>query len=100
MLRLDPGDSVIFQGRYDFFDDTGRFLPSTVLRMQADPTCPTLRMVSDRELYSIKGLARVFPRTVASVASDLGYVVCLPIPWLPDKVCLGPGPPEQTGLCP
>lgn len=99
-LRIDPGRSVTLQVLYDFRDDSGRDLTTSVLRFQSDPTCPQ-RMVTGPEIYDIRASARLFARTKASDAPPLSYVLCLPVPFIEDRVCLGPkGDHPETALCP
>lgn len=99
-LRLDPGRSVTIQVRYDFRDDSGRDLTSSVLQFDVDPACP-FRRVTGPEIYDIRASVRLFARTKASVAPPLSYVLCLPVPFVDDRTCLGPkGDHPETALCP
>ncbi|MCU0453301.1 MAG: hypothetical protein MUE68_06555 [Bacteroidetes bacterium] len=99
-LRLDPGESVTLQVRYDFRDDSGRDLIASYLELRQDPSCPS-RAVTGPEIYDIRASVRLFPRTQFTVAPPLSYVLCLPVPFVDDRVCLGPkGDHPETALCP
>jgi hypothetical protein len=90
----------VLQVRYDFRDDSGRDLIADVLELRQDPTCP-VRAVTGPEIYDIRGSVQLYPRTRASVAPPLSYVLCLPVPFVEDRVCLGPkGDHVETALCP
>ena len=85
-LRVDPGDSIVFRVRYDFIDDQGRMLLNEGLKMNEDKDCG-LRMVSDRELFVVKGGAIIFSRTLRSDSETLGYPICIVNPFISNKVC-------------
>lgn len=95
-LMIDPGDTVTFRVRYNFFDDSGRNLTEAVMRWRQDPSCG-LRLISENISYLIRAQVRLYPRTDASVASPLIVGYCVPMPWVSDKVC-----PDrvQPGVCP
>lgn len=84
LLRVPPGDSVVFQVSYDWRDDSGRNL-TALFTVRDDPNC-SARVISDPELYRIRANATVFAR--ASEESASLYVgVCWVNAWVNPKFC-------------
>ncbi len=95
-LTLDPGDSVVFRVRYDFFDDTGRDLRDAVMRWMPDPSCE-VRLLSTNMSYEFRASVGMYKRTAATIPPPAIAWWCVPRQWVSDKIC-----PFQTrpGICP
>ncbi len=60
ILTVDPGDSVVLETAWDFTDESGRSLDSTVFfRYTGDTTC-VQRLIAQPEAFAIAGKIRLF----------------------------------------
>ncbi len=59
ILTTDPGDSVVVAVSWDFTDDAGKRLQSTLFQYSTDPLCAS-REISNPETFEVTARTRVF----------------------------------------
>lgn len=96
VLRIDPGDSVVFLFRYTYTDDLGRSLPNDIFRFGVDPNCPS-RMVAVGESFSVEGSSRLYTRTASTSAPTVLFQICYAMPYVRPALCMDMISP--TSLC-
>lgn len=74
LLTINSGDTLVFLYRWDFHDDDGTFLPTSVFIMQQDTLCP-FRMAASAEILNIDGSMRLYRRTAIVASPPLRYVL-------------------------
>lgn len=96
MLRMDAGESIWLQVKWNFVDDDGRDLRTGIFQYVPDPTCPQTggRRIAMSERFVIRGRLLLFDRTGDVRVGPVVFSFCHIDSWVLPRDC----PPISPSL--
>ncbi len=75
VLRIDPGDTVMFAAEWTWIDDAGRDLKASLFQYAQDLSCPG-RLIARNEIFFLSGSFFIYDKTGTTVLKRFSVSLC------------------------